>query len=97
MQVRFGTKSLETLANEGGEGGLPTGIARAYRKVVTLIRAAVDERDLRNMKSLRLEKLKGTRSDEHSMRLNDQWRLIMTFDGQAPNKVVTLLKIEDYH
>jgi len=62
-----------------------------------LIRAALDERDFRNQQSLRFEKLKGQRSHQHAMRLNDQFRLILEISGEARSKVITIVGIEDYH
>jgi proteic killer suppression protein len=61
------------------------------------IRSAPDERDLYALKSLHFEKLKGQRSHQHSIRLNDQWRLILEFKGKAPNKTIVIVAIEDYH
>jgi proteic killer suppression protein len=49
------------------------------------------------MKSFHFEKLKGRRSHQHSMRLNQQWRLVLGFEGDAPNKVSVVVSIEDYH
>jgi proteic killer suppression protein len=46
---------------------------------------------------LHFEKLKGSRSHHHSMRLNKQWRLIIELEGVAPNKLVAVINIEDYH
>jgi len=62
-----------------------------------IIRAAPDERTFYALKSLRFEKLKGKRSHQCSMKLNDQWRLIVELQGQTPNKVVLVVGIEDYH
>jgi plasmid maintenance system killer protein len=31
------------------------------------------------------------------MRLNDQWRLILEFEGEGTTKVVVVCGIEDYH
>jgi len=57
------------------------------------MRAAPDERTLRNWKSLHYEKMGG---DERSIRLNDQYRLIFTLDTECrPNKV-TVLRIWDH-
>jgi toxin HigB-1 len=42
--------------------GLADGVVKAYRKRLQLIRAAADERDFRELKSLHFEKLKGERS-----------------------------------
>lgn len=61
------------------------------------IRAAEDERTFYAMKSLHFEKLKGNRSHQHSMRLNDQWRLILEFECTNDGKVVLVIGIEDYH
>ena len=61
------------------------------------IRAADTEMDLYAMNSLRLEKLKGKRKHQHSMRLNDQWRLILEFREGTPNRKLLIVGIEDYH
>ena len=44
-----------------------------------------------------LEKLEGARSHQRSMRVTKQWRLIVELHGEAPNKVVRVIGIEDYH
>jgi proteic killer suppression protein len=61
------------------------------------IRAAEDERAFYALKSLHFEKLKGNRSHQHSMRLNDQWRLILQFEQTEEGKIVCIVSIEDYH
>jgi proteic killer suppression protein len=48
------------------------------------IRAAPDERVFYQLKSLHFEELLGNRSHQHSMRLNDQWRLIIEFVTDLP-------------
>jgi len=70
---------------------------KGFRKVMQIIRAAPDERDFYQHKSLHFEKLKGSRSHQHSMRLTKKWRLVVELDGTAPNKKVRLKGIEDYH
>jgi proteic killer suppression protein len=61
------------------------------------IRAAADERDFYALRSLRVEKLKGDRDHQRSLRLNDQWRLVFEFDGKGQTKTVVVKGIEDYH
>jgi proteic killer suppression protein len=61
------------------------------------IRAAMDERDLVAVRGNRFEKLKGDRSHQYSVRLNDQYRLILEFEGSGQGKVVVVVGIEDYH
>ncbi|MBI5117629.1 type II toxin-antitoxin system RelE/ParE family toxin [Candidatus Poribacteria bacterium] len=98
MEARFKGRHLERLETDAVfDAGYQPGVVKAFRKRMQQIRSAADERDLRSLKSLRLEKLKGSRSHQYSMRLNDQWRLILEFQGTASNKVVIIVAIEDYH
>jgi proteic killer suppression protein len=98
MDVRFRDAAYERLETDPKcSGGFDAGIVRAYRNRMNLIRQATDERDIYAFKSWRFEKLKGPRSHQHSIRLNDQWRLILEITGDAPNKVVVIIQIEDYH
>ena len=98
MEIRFASADLERLyCDPSWTGGYAPGIVTAFRKVVGIIEAAVDERDFRGLRSLRFEKLKGKRAHQHSMRLNNQWRLLMEFEGKGAEKVVSIVSIEDYH
>jgi proteic killer suppression protein len=71
-------------------------VIRAYRKKIQLIRAATDERDLRAMRSLHLEQLSGDRQGTSSIRLNAQFRLILTFKTDG-GRVAVILELVDYH
>ena len=98
VRVRHADDGLARLETDARfTGGHDVAVVKAYRKRMQLIRAALDERDFRSLKSLHFEKLKGNRSHQYSMRLNDQWRLIVEFEGDAPNKAVVVIGIEDYH
>jgi proteic killer suppression protein len=98
MEVRFTDADLERMETEGAfHKGYSPAIAKAFRKRMQFIRDAVDERDLRQMQSLRFEKLKGDRDHEHSLRLNDQWRLIIEIEPGTPKNTIVVKKIEDYH
>ncbi len=64
----------------------------AQRKLQMLHRAHTLE-DLRVPPNNRLEALKGDRAGQHSIRINDQWRLCFEWrDGEAWN-----VEIVDYH
>ena len=63
----------------------------ALRKLDMLDAAAVLE-DLRVPPGNRLEALKGDRSGEHSIRINQQWRLCFEWNEGAEN-----VEIVDYH
>ena len=98
MEIRFDTDDLARLETDSEfDGGYSQAVVRAYRKVVNLVRQAVDERDFRNIRSLNFERLKGDRKHQHSMRLNLQWRLIVELEGKGTAKVVAIMEIEDYH
>ena len=98
MDVEFEDSRLALIeTTRAAESRLPVGVIQSARRKLTAIRAAPDERTLRNWKSLHYEKLKGTRDDQRSIRLNSQWRLVFRLDTTcAPNKV-TVISIEDYH
>ncbi|UAL29895.1 type II toxin-antitoxin system RelE/ParE family toxin [Nocardioides rotundus] len=98
MRVEYHDEVLRRLAEEQAYApkGWDPGVIKSYRKKVQLISAAVDERDLYNMRGLRMEKLKGDRLGQTSMRLNDQFRLILTFKTEG-DRVAVLLEVVDYH
>jgi len=98
LKVRFSNRDLERLESDPGyTAGFDRDVVKAFRKRMQLIRAAPDERDFYALKSLRFEKLKGARKHQRSMRLNDQWRLILELEQEDEGKVVVVVKIEDYH
>ena len=98
VEVEFGNASLDRLETDGKyDAGFSQSIVKAFRKRMQTIRAAPDERTFYALKSLHFEKLKGNRSHQHSMMLNDQWRLIVELKGGARNKVIVIVSIEDYH
>jgi proteic killer suppression protein len=63
-----------------------------YRKLV-VIDAAESLNDLRIPPGNRLEKLKGNREGQHSIRVNEQWRICFRWkEGDAYD-----VEIADYH
>lgn len=98
MKLSFRDDALAQLETDPGfTAGFQPGIVKAYRKRVNFIRQAQDERDLHAWTSLFFERLKKPRSHQHSIRLNDQWRLILEIEGKAPSKTIAIVAIEDYH
>jgi len=73
--------------------GFPTDIAKvARRKLVQLNNAAVIG-DLAAPPGNRLEALRGDLAGKHSMRINDQWRIVFRWTDEGPEQV----EIVDYH
>lgn len=98
FEVSYKDAALERIERDAKyTAGYSEGVVKAFRKLMWIIRNASDERDLREMKSARLEKLKGNRSHQHSMRLNDQWRLIIEISGKGRTKNLVIVGVEDYH
>jgi len=98
MDVEFATDDLDRLeVDPAFNMGLPTAVVKAYRRRLQGIRAAPDERDFYALKSLHFEKLKGQRRHQHSMRLNDQFRLVLELVATGPRKQVRIVGVEDYH
>ena len=79
--------------NRQAAKGVPTDILRtAYRKLMQ-IQNARSLSDLRSPPGNRLEPLKGRRKGQHSIRVNDQWRVCFRWrDGDAYD-----VEICDYH
>ena len=65
---------------------------KVYRKL-QILDAAFDIRDLRIPPSNHLEKLKGDRAGQYSIRVNDQWRLCFTWTLEGAREV----EFCDYH
>ena len=98
MNVRFRDEDLARLATERDfTGGYSRAVIKGFRKTVGFIKAAADERDFYAMRSMRFEKLSGERKHQRSMRINDQYRLIIELEGEGRKKVVHVIGIEDYH
>jgi proteic killer suppression protein len=72
-------------------------LVKAYRKRIQILAAATDDRDLRALRSLRLERLEGDRAGTYSIRLNNQYRLILDLRTEGSDRVVELLELVDYH
>ena len=98
MEIAFRDSKLGRLETDiSYSGGYDLAIVRAFRKVINFLRDARDERDLYSYKSLRFEKLKGDRSHQRSLRLSDQFRLIVEIRVAKPKNTLVVISIEDYH
>lgn len=98
MEIEFADLSYDRLEVDASfTGEFSAAVVKAYRKRIQLIRGADDERDFYALKSLYFEKLMGAREGQHSMRLNDQWRLILKLKRKPEGKLVVVISITDYH
>jgi proteic killer suppression protein len=98
MDIEFRDKRLALIRTDrAAEARLPISVIKSCREKLIVIAAAPDARTLRNWKSLRYEELKGIRSGLHSIRLNDQWRLIFELDENRSPPAVIVVAVDDYH
>jgi proteic killer suppression protein len=72
---------------------LPVQLHGIAQRKLYYLDAASELIDLRQPPGNRLEKLQGNYSDYHSIRINDQWRLIFKWTVNGPEEVM----ITDYH
>jgi proteic killer suppression protein len=97
MEVEFSDDDLDHLETDAEyTAGLSPALVKAFRKRMQQIRAAADERDFYALRGLRFEKLAGARKHQHSMRLNDQYRLIVELLDKG-RKALRVVEITDYH
>lgn len=73
--------------------GFPSDLYKIARRKLGFIQDAVELRDLRIPPGNRLEPLKGNRSGQHSIRINDQWRVCFRWENGNAYDV----EITDYH
>ncbi|MGB5055291.1 MAG: type II toxin-antitoxin system RelE/ParE family toxin [Nitrospirales bacterium] len=70
-----------------------SGFKKIAERKLTMLDSATELRDLRAPPANRLEKLKGDRAGQHSIRINDQWRICFVWNPDGPYEV----EITDYH
>lgn len=86
MIKTFSSKETEKIFARQRSRKLPQDIQQvAYRKL-RMLNNAIDLNDLKIPPANRLEKLKGNREGQHSIRINEQWRISFDWsDGDALN------------
>ena len=93
MIKSFKDKEAVKIYTREGSKKLPGDIQQVALRKLRMINNANNLNDLRIPPANRLEKLKGDRKDQHSVRINDQWRICFAWrDGDAFE-----VEITDYH
>jgi proteic killer suppression protein len=89
----FADRDTERLCQRQRVRRLPASLHRAMLRKLVMLDAAEQLEDLRVPPGNRLEKLRGDRAGQHSIRVNDQWRVCFRWrDGHAHD-----VAIVDYH
>ena len=93
MIQSFGDSETEVIWQRSVSRKLPRDIQRVALRKLYVIHRSRNLNDLRVPPANRLEKLKGSRSGQHSIRINDQWRICFRWAGADAYDV----EIVDYH
>lgn len=89
----FKSEETEKIFNRQRSRKLPQDIQQVALRKLRMLNRAVTLDDLRIPPANRLEKLRGDREGQWSIRLNDQWRICFAWrDGEADD-----VEIVDYH
>ena len=91
--MSFAGKETEQIYQGHVSKLLPLDIQRTARRKLLYLDEAEDLQDLLAPPGNRLEKLKGDRGGQYSIRINDQWRICFKWSG---NKAMDV-EIVDYH
>lgn len=93
MIVSFGDKDTEKLFISGKSRRLPSTIAKISLRKLDYLNRAKTLQDLEAPPGNRLEALKGPLKGKHSIRVNDQFRIVFKFSGGDAYEV----EVMDYH
>ena len=81
------------LANRKVPKGFPADIAKVARRKLVMVNNARALDDLKSPPGNRLEALKSDLKGKHSVRINNQWRIVFRWTANGPEEV----EITDYH
>ena len=93
MIVSFGSKMTRKIWAGERVKDFPTELQEISRRKLRMLNNSQNLMDLQVPPSNRLEKMKGNLKVYHSIRINDQWRIIFKWDNGSAADV----EIIDYH
>ena len=93
MIVSFASRETERIWNQEFSKRYPPAIQSVMLRKLIILHKSVSLEDLRCPPSNRLEKLKGEREGQYSIRVNDQYRICFRWQNGNASSV----QIVDYH
>jgi toxin HigB-1 len=93
MIISFKSKETEKIWNQEFSKKFPENIQRIALRKLFMIQRAKELKDLMAPPANRLEKLKGDRKEQYSIRINDQYRICFQWEDSNAYEV----EIVDYH
>lgn len=92
MAIKFKCKETEKIWHGVSSRKLPQNIQQVARRKLRMLNAAQSLGDLKIPPGNCLEVLRGNRKGQHSIRINDQWRICFIWSDEAIET-----EIVDYH
>ncbi len=89
----FKSKEAQKVFNRDRSKKLPGEIQQVALRKLKMLNRSKNLQDLRVPPANRLERLKGSRKGQYSIRINDQWRICFRWDRGDAYEV----EIVDYH
>ncbi len=89
----FKSKETQKIFDRDGSRKLPGDIQQVALRKLKMLNRSKSLSDLRVPPANRLEKLKGARAGQYSIRINDQWRICFRWNRGDAHDV----EIVDYH
>jgi proteic killer suppression protein len=89
----FKGRFAEAIAAGRAPKGFPADLVRPAQRRLAAMIAATELQSLASPPGNRLEALKGSRTGQHSIRINDQWRICFRWEAGRAEDV----EIVDYH
>lgn len=94
MILSYRDAKTETIASGAApKKGFSADLVRRAARKLTLLENATSLADLKSPPGNNLEPLQGDRKGQHSIRINDQWRICFVWTDAGPEQV----EITDYH
>jgi proteic killer suppression protein len=93
MIKSFKDRVTEAVYQGESPKGFPADLVKAARRKLSYLDAAIDLNDLRSPPGNRFEALRRDRDGQHSIRVNDQFRVCFIWTEEGPKDV----EITDYH
>ncbi len=93
MIIGFASRETEKIWRAEVSRKLPREIQQVALRKLFMLDKAQTLNDLRIPPANRLKALKDDRKGQHSIRINDQWRICFVWTGNGPDAV----EIVDYH
>lgn len=94
MQLHFEDDSLESLATDpqARADGWSPGAIRSFQRVIFVMRACIDEGDLRHFKSLNLRRLKGKSVRRFSVDMDPLRQLFFRLESSGGTRTIAVIE-----